>query len=177
MFASFFGAGAAKLATHLGVPQEITQRMSEEFWDHFPEIKDWHRSLHKFYARNGYVTGLSGFRRRAPVKHTEIINTPIQSDEAIMVFDGMIRLSELREPQYYANMMIHDDLTFIWPKKKVDEYAETVVRTLLDCPFQWAHTVPIVVEMSVGPNWADMKEVAAYESDRWDGRIKQVANE
>jgi len=176
VFASFFGAGGKKVAEHLGVPVDIGYRLHEEFRDAFPGVAAWHEQLHRFYAEHGYVTGLTGFRRHAPVAHTEIINTPIQSDEAAIVFDAMIRLAETQEPHFAPNMEIHDDLTFIWPKRKLDEYAEYVISAMLNCSLDWAHKVPIVCEMSVGQTWDKMETVGEYESDRWeDGRVyKQV---
>ncbi len=70
---------------------------------------------HKNYQCTGYVTGLSGFRRRAPFGLNELINVPIQADEGCMVLDAMSRLSELGDPRFQAALEIHDDLTFIWP--------------------------------------------------------------
>jgi len=162
-----FGAGGRKLSEHLGVPVEVGYRFVEEFNANFPGVADWQAGLHAFYQKHGYVTGLSGFRRYAPVAHTEIINTPIQSDEAIIVLDAHIRLAETREPHFAPNMEIHDSLDFIWPSKKVDEYAEFVIDTMLNSPFEWAHRVPIVVEMSVGKVWSKMQEAGVYESDKW----------
>ena len=117
------------------------------------------------------MTGLSGFRRYAPVAHTEIINTPIQSDEALIVFDAMVRLSELRDPRFYALFMVHDDLTFLWPAQDVDRNAETVISVMLDCPFPWARIVPMAVEMSIGKTWDKLEEVGSFESDTWNGHL------
>lgn len=174
VFASFFGAGGKKVAGALGIPEDIGYRLAEEFDDAFPELTQWHEDLHTDYNENGYVTGLSGFRRYAPVAHTEVINTPIQSDEAIIVFDGMIRLCEMQDLDLVPIFMIHDDLTFLWPDKLVERYAETVVDTLLNCPFEWAQTVPLAVEMSIGQDWDHMSEIKSYgplESDTWTGKL------
>jgi hypothetical protein len=46
------------------------------------------------------------------------------------------------------------------------------VRTALDCPYEWAHIVPIVVEMSVGDNWGELKEVGKFRSDKWNGIVE-----
>jgi DNA polymerase I-like protein with 3'-5' exonuclease and polymerase domains len=66
-------------------------------------------------------------------------------------------------------MEIHDDLTFVWPKTKLDEYAEYVIGAMLNCSLDWAHKVPIVVEMSVGQTWDKMEATGEYDSDRWNG--------
>jgi DNA polymerase-1 len=167
VFASFFGASGRSVAGYLGVPERVGEQLSEEFWDKFSGVKRWHQQLHRFYDDYGYVTGLTGFRRYAPVARTEIINTPIQSDEAMIVFDAYCRLVESQEPQFVPNLMVHDDLTFVWPKDKIDAYAEHVIGAMLNCSLPWAHKVPVLVEMSVGRVWSQLQEAGAYESDRW----------
>lgn len=164
VFASFFGAFPPTLARGMEIPEEIAKKLNDKFWKRFPQIKDWHELVRENYLRDGYVTGLSGFRRHAPVASTEIINTPIQSDEALIVCEAMSRLSEMNKDHYQANMEIHDDLTFIWEENKIDLYAETVAKEMTRLQFPWMATVPIIVEMSIGSNWADLKEVAKFSS-------------
>jgi uracil-DNA glycosylase len=161
VFPSFFGAQPKSIGEGLGIPNEAAQNLHKHFWDEFPDIKDWHIRLKEEYYRTGYVTGCSGFRRRAPIEVNKIINAPIQADEAIIVCDAMARLSEI---DVQASMEIHDDLTFIWRKDDVDYYAEIVIREMLASPFKWIN-VPIAVEMSIGPNWASLEEVGKFESD------------
>jgi uracil-DNA glycosylase family 4 len=170
VFASFFGAQAKSVAGFLGVPVEIGERLHKDFWEMFPHIRDWHKRLAADYKKTGYVTSLSGFRRRAPVSANELINAPIQADESAIVCDAMARLSELDEPRFQANMMIHDDLTFFWPRHEIDKNSEVVLQHMLYTPFEWAHVVPIVVEMSVGTDWANQKSVGEYSSADWSGR-------
>lgn len=172
VFPSFFGAQERKISTVLQIPINTSKDLLVEFWDEFPDIKGWHEQLFKFYNKHGYVTGLSGFRRRAPVSPNELINAPIQADEAIIVCDSMTRLSEMEEDRFQASMEIHDDLTFIWPKKDVERNAEVVIKAMLNVPFEWAHIVPIGVEMSIGKDWCDQEDVGEYYSDEWDGIVE-----
>lgn len=171
VFPLFFGAGARTTSSGLGIPESIGQDLGQEFRDEFPGIAKWHKTLRAFYRKNGYVTGLSGFRRRAPVAPTEIINTPIQSDESVIVLDALIRLADLDDDRFIPVFEIHDDLTFIWPKKDVEKNAETVISVMLDSSYTWVHIVPMSVEMSVGTNWANLEHVGEYFSDEWNGRI------
>lgn len=177
VFPSFFGAHPSSLSRYLGIDQRITEALHGEFWAMFPDIKGWHKHIQTFFKKNGYVTGLSGFKRRAPISQNELINAPIQADEAIIVCDAMIRLSERAEWALQPNMEIHDDLTFIWPTKKVDEYAEIVLQAMLYPRFKWAQIVPIGVEMSVGDDWFVKQTVGEFFSDKWDGHtIRQEAH-
>lgn len=160
VFARFFGAGAKKTAGVLGVPVWATEKLDEIFTERFGGITDWHSRLERDYYATGYVTGHSGYRRRAPVSYNERINSPIQADESKIVLDAMTRLSKIDHDLLQANMEIHDDLTFVWPKKRADELADVVLREMLWTPFEWARATPIVVEMSVGRDWASLREPA-----------------
>lgn len=168
VFASFFGAHPPSLARHLGIPENKVTEVWEDFWDKFPNIKDWHERSHKFYYKHGYVTGKSGFRRYAPVSPNEIINTPIQSDESIIVLDAMNRLSEKQDFRFQANLEVHDDLTFLWHKDHIDRNLEVVIPEMLRINFDWIN-VPLEIEVSVGDDWYALSKVGVFESVGKDG--------
>ena len=163
VFPTFFGAQAANTSGNLNIPKNIAEELREEFFDEFPEINKWHVRLNANYMKTGYVTGLSGFRRRAPISPNERINSPIQADETIIVCDAMTRLSELGENRFQATMMIHDDLTFIWPKKDIERNLETVCKEMTRISFPWIN-VPLAIEVSVGEDWYNIKEIGKYSS-------------
>lgn len=182
VFPSFFGAQSKAVSEYLGIPLVIADQIHEEFWDRFGGIRKWHERVKDDYYRTGYVTGLSGFRRRAPVSPNEMINAPIQGDEAIIVIDAMIRLSKLCDPRFnraiktyddrfQAEIEIHDDLSFIWPKHEIEKNAEIVIEHMVNVPFEWAHCVPIVVEMSVGESWEKQEAIGDFSSDLWKGKL------
>jgi uracil-DNA glycosylase family 4 len=172
VFPTFFGAQAHNTSEGLGIPKNICEELLEEFFDEFKDIKRWHTSLLKCYLERGYVTGLSRYRRYAPVSTNELINSPIQADETVIATDALIRLSEMEDPRYQVSIFVHDDLTFFWPKKEVEKRAEIVIETMVNCPFEWAKIVPIGVEMSVGPDWINLKEVGKFSSDAWNGIVE-----
>ncbi len=164
VFATFFGAHAASISKAMGVPQQVIEEAHKRFWVRFPNIKRWQEGLEVNYRENGYVTGLSGFRRYAPVTHNEIINTPIQSDEAIIVLGAMNRLSEMEEDRFQANLEIHDDLSFFWNVKEIDKNIEVVVKEMTRISYDWIN-VPLTVEVSIGDDWSNLTEIGVYSSD------------
>lgn len=169
VFPLFFGAQPKTLTRHLGIPENVSAQLSDEFWDEFPSIHGWQNSIIKSYKRTGYVTGLSGYRRHAPISPNEIINAPIQADETLIVLDAMTRLSRIDPDRFQASMEIHDDLTFIWEKPDVDKNSEVVIDAMLKSPFEWIN-VPLSVEMLVGDDWASVQEVGTFASDMWNGK-------
>lgn len=170
VFATFFGAWPKTTAQRLGVPVHVTEKLRKDFFREFPEIEKWHQRLERDYYENGYVTGLSGFKRWAPVSPNQLINSPIQADESIIVLDAMIRLSQMSE-DLQACLEVHDDLTFHWPENRIDELAEKTITTMLDVPFEWARVVPIGVEASIGDTWGDLKKIGEFSSDTWKGGL------
>jgi DNA polymerase I-like protein with 3'-5' exonuclease and polymerase domains len=172
VFPSFFGASYRSISRSLGLGDKRNQSrvrdLQDELFEMFPGIKKWQDGLKAFYLENGYVTGLSGYRRRGPISPNELINAPIQADEAMIVLDSMSRLSR-KGWGFQANMEIHDDLTFIWKKKDVERKAEVVIHEMLNVPFKWAHVVPLAVEMAVGDSWGNTKKLETYFTDKWKG--------
>jgi uracil-DNA glycosylase family 4 len=177
VFPSFFGAKYKSICkgvsddvnkvlhTNLKCPPEVIEDLQEHFFDQFPKIAKWHTKIEKQYYQTGYVTGHSGFHRRAPIAINQLINAPIQADESIIVLSSMIALSKLDIPPVQPNMEIHDDLTFFWPIKKVDQYAEIAIKELIKPRFDWIN-VPLVVEMNVGPHWNALKRRAEFHSNK-----------
>lgn len=163
VFPSFFGATPKSTAGYLGIPEWASQDLQEEFWDDFKEVPAWHDKLRKHYARHGWIAGLSGFRHPAPIAHTELVNYPIQADEAVIVCEAMAELSQKGDDLLQANMMVHDDLTFVLPKKKVDTYVPQFLEAMLRINFDWIN-VPLACEVSIGPDWFNLKPAGEYES-------------
>lgn len=160
VFPTFFGAQAKRVATDCGVPIEAGEEMQDIFFGLFPDIKEWQLDTQADYKRHGYVTGLSGHRRYAPVSWNQLINSPIQADEALIVMTAMNALSE---QDIQATFEIHDDLTFIFPDKHADRLCDTVIREMVKPRFDWINC-PLVVELSVGDNWSDLEHVSNYEN-------------
>jgi uracil-DNA glycosylase family 4 len=172
VFPSFFGAQPKSISANIGLPEAIAEQLQDEFWNEFPDIHRWQKRIASDYRNTGYVTGLSGFRRHAPISQNQIINSPIQADESIIVCSAMAALSEMEDERYQANMEIHDDLTFIWPKNEIEKNAEVVAREMTRLTFPWMGIVPIVVEMSIGDDWSSVKEVAKFSSiEIWGHKV------
>jgi len=172
VFPAFFGAQAYTISEGLGIPKDIAEDLREEFFEEFKDVLKWHEELDEFYYSNGYVTGLSGFRCRAPIAANQRINLPIQGDESIIVLDALSRLSEMEDPRYQPFLEVHDDITFLWPKDEIEKRAEIVIQTMINVPFEWSKIVPIEVEASYGEDWINMTEIGKYANNKWNGIVQ-----
>jgi uracil-DNA glycosylase family 4 len=168
VFPTFFGAQPRGISINTGIAQDDVAMMQEELFEEYPDIHAWQERIKHHYAKHGWITGLTGIRRRAPCSPNQLINAPIQADEAWIVCDAFTRLSKTGDERLQANMEIHDDLTFIWHKDDIDRLAPKVIKAMISVPFKWAHVVPIAVEMLVGKDWSKSKEVGKFSSATYD---------
>jgi DNA polymerase-1 len=84
------------------------------------------------------------------------INMPIQGSAADIMKLGMIRTAQaLRASGSPARMLlqVHDELVFEAPADAVKEVAELAVEGMAGAI---ELSVPLVVDLKVGPNWRDL---------------------
>jgi DNA polymerase-1 len=167
-FPLFFGANEYAVAGYLTMPVEKIKPLFNLFWQTFPGVKAWQESMVRMYESKGYVAGLTGRRRHGPMGYNKIINSPIQADEAEMVFDAMCRLSELEIWKFQPNLEVHDDLTFVLEERTLEQDAERIIEEMLFFDaLPWVNIVPVTVELSLGDDWWHMKKVDNFSSDTW----------
>ena len=172
VFPQLFGSSLTSCAAQLHLPMEVAEDLGAEFWDEFRYVKKWQERLVKFYEKHLYVETLGGRRRRGPMTKNEIINMPIQGTACDIVTEAHVSLCHRAyiedEPEYQPSLNVHDDLSSWLKKKTRDERIQVIVREMCLPRFAYIN-VPLVVEVSVGPNWADLKEIAKYRSDELFG--------
>lgn len=168
VFPAFYGAHSDYIARMLNMNVRAARELFEEFWEEFNGVHAWQRRLVRFYKENGYVECMTGRRRRAPMSHNMLYNTPVQGTASDIVIDAMCRLSmraeEEDEPALQPVINIHDDITLFLPKPKQDELVSEISNIMLHDSFDWVN-VPLSVEVKVGDTWADMTAVGTYFSD------------
>lgn len=172
VFPSIFGASVRSRAASLQLPEEVAQRLDREFWDDFPGVLKWQKNLLKRYEKNLYVETLSGLRRYGPMTANEIINMPIQGTAAEIVTEAMMALSERAQlednPDIDVMLNVHDDLSFEPRDEGLENTIDIITREMCAHRFDYIN-VPLVVEVSLGERWSDLKEVGVYRSDELFG--------
>lgn len=167
VFPWFFGAGLKSVARNLRVDEEALRPHFEHFWETFAESKQWQRDLLKQYKRTGYVQTLTGFRRWGPMSYNAIINMPIQGTAAAIVFWAWVTISKLSEelglPWLNPRLMVHDDLKWLHPKGEGDRLLELVLPIMLHPDFDFIN-VPLIAEVTRGPNLANMEVIGEWDS-------------
>lgn len=168
VFPQIFGAATESCAAQLQLPSDVAKKLGAEFWDELKGVKRWQDKLVERYIKTLYVETLGGRRRRGAMSKQEIINTPIQGTAADIVTEAMCALSERAFmqglPQIQPRLNVHDDLTFISTQTSLQKNIAIIAEEMCKPRFSYIN-VPLVVEVSTGRNWADLKEIAVYRSD------------
>ena len=168
VFPQLFGASLRSCAAQLQLPEDVAEELGAEFWDEFAGVKRWQDGLLKNYEKRLYVETLGGRRRRGPMTKNQIINHPIQGTACDIVTEAHVALCHLAyiedQWEYQPRLNVHDDLSTWLAKKTRDERVAVMVREMCRHRFPYIN-VPLVVEVSVGPDWANLTEIAKYRSD------------
>jgi uracil-DNA glycosylase family 4 len=170
VFNAFFGGGAQNISTRTGIPLRVAEEILVEFWEEFRGVKAWHKARRNEYRDTGTVKGMTGIMLGRNMKTgNEPINFPIQNGEAELVMRAQCELSQLaiqeNDMYYQPRINVHDDLTFVLPDDdRIMGYIDRITQSMSKVWFEW-QIVPSVVEVQVGPNWADLQEVLVVTGD------------
>lgn len=161
VFPAFYGASPHSIAKGIGVPIEIVLDIFRDFWQTFRGVKQWQKWILNRYEKLGYVETLSGRRRHAPMTANAVLNASIQGFASDICVDAMCRLDRLG---IETALQIHDDVTAYVKDEELEKTIQKIAREMCNCTnYPWIN-VPIVIEMSAGPNWFDQEPIGVYKS-------------
>lgn len=181
-FATLYGQGPRALSRQLGVSFELAQQYILEYFEQFPKVREWMQKTLQFGYENGYVETLWGRKRYIPELKVEnrmiksageraAVNHPVQGSAADMIKKAMADiekgLSEKRKGESEKNftphalpctliLQVHDELLFECDPKRVKETAKMVKEKMENA---LKLSVPILVDLKIGPNWGEMKSL------------------
>lgn len=165
-FGIIYGMSAHRLAAQLEISRTQAGQFIDDYFAAYPRVRHWTREIVASARETGFVTTLSGRRRkiaditsrnhnlRAAAERVAI-NTPIQGTAADLIKIAMIAVDErLRTMGMTARMImqVHDELIFDLPEAEVDAVGTAVCEEM-----ERAMTleVPLRVDVKVGRNWAE----------------------
>jgi DNA polymerase-1 len=167
-FGIVYGLSAFGLSQNLGIEPAEAKQFINAYFERYSGVRAFidrtleeARSEQKVKTLFGRVrpipdinsknANLRGFAERTAV------NTPLQGTAADLIKIAMIRIdAALREQGLKSRMtlQVHDELVFEVPQAEID-----TMRTLVREQMEKVHalTVPLLVEIGVGPNWRDLE--------------------
>jgi len=183
-FATLYGQGPHALSRQLGVSFEEARIYIAEYFEQFPKIREWMNKTLEFGYENGYVETLWGRRRYMPelkasnrmlrsAGERAAINHPVQGTAADMIKKAMVEIEgeltmhngqltnkKQNSPLSIFNcqliLQVHDELLFECDPKFIKEIAK-MVKDKMENALKLS--VPVVVDLKVGPNWGEMAKL------------------
>ncbi len=168
-FAILYGISRWGLAGRLDVTPDEAQAMINRYFERFPGINRYIADTLREAKERGYTTTLFGRKTHFPRlkasnpneragSERAAINAPIQGTSADIIKRAMARMvPALREAGLHNVRMllqVHDELVFELPEGDVEAarpIIERVMATAAEPAIQL--TVPLGVEIGVGPSW------------------------
>lgn len=167
-FSVIYGTSAFSLARELGTSSGEAQKFIDRYFAERPKVREYLDRVVQEAHDLGYSETIFGRQRqvpelRAPDRNLQqagrriALNNPIQGSAADIIKLAMLRAAAAIEKKKLRTRMIlqvHDELVFEVPEAEKDA-VEPLVREAMEGAAEL--TVPLVVRLGFGPNWADAK--------------------
>ncbi len=171
-FGILYGMGVNALKKNLGGSLQEAKIFHESYFKKFPKVKEYFDKVIENVRTKGYTETFFGRRRYLPEIKSPLpyiramaermaMNAPLQGTATgDMVKLAAIKVDELLTKNNLISkthllVQVHDELLYeIADDKDLEETIKLIKRTMEsvapECP------VPVTVNFSVGPNWADL---------------------
>ncbi|KAB2951877.1 DNA polymerase I [Heliorestis acidaminivorans] len=166
-FGIVYGISDFGLSRDLSVTRAEAKKYIEGYFARYEGVKKYIEKTIAMAREEGYVTTLLGRRRYLPeLKQRNkmrqafgermAMNTPIQGTAADIIKAAMVAIDKFLQEEARETVMIlqvHDELIFEGPRKELTEIAPSI-KNIMEKTIELS--VPLVVDMKIGPNWYDL---------------------
>jgi len=167
-FATIYGQGANALARQLRITHAEAKAFIETYFTRFGGVRAYLDSQVQYARENGYVETIFHRRRYIPELRDRnfnirafgervATNAPIQGSAADLIKVAMIRIHDALRSRGLAGQLllqVHDELVLEAPPNEVDGVSRIVREAMENAA---TLSVPLVVDLGVGPNWIEAK--------------------
>lgn len=167
-----FGRRAPSIASDLGISEKRAQEFVDGFFRAFKGVARWIKHQHELAAKQGYVETLHGWRRYLPAdqfrgdeRNRRAQNSPVQGTAAHITSEALQRIYRVCKTSKLRSLLI----TFVYDSLGWDLYPGEVIpvlslmqKQMRDMPARihpWAVSVPLVVDLELGPSWGALCHV------------------
>lgn len=175
-YAMLYGKGKSSLADDLEIEEEEAEHIMKQFRDTYATAHNFLNSVALEAQSKGYVETITKRKRWLPYASSAVpkfraasariaVNTLCQGSAADLVKRAMLRLCVLHEfqgssPRARLLLQIHDELLIESAEDVARSVAARVAAEMTAAAAEFADRVAFPVRVSIGPNWADLVEVA-----------------
>lgn len=163
-FGLIYGMSAFGLARQLGISREEAKDYIERYFSRYPGVKDYMQRTRQLAHEQAYVTTLFG--RRLQLAHINssdalqrraseraAINAPLQGSAADIIKKAMIRIDNALSQHHlkaHMIMQVHDELVFEVADSDLNKTQQLIEHLMVNTT---QLSVPLTVDIQVGPNW------------------------
>lgn len=162
-----YGVGANKIAGDIGCTVDEARDLMYYFDRSFPLVNKHKQSVVNTARRLGYSETVFGRRRYLDIRsrdrdiksmaERQAYNHLIQGSAADIMKIALVNVHAALPPQATMLMTVHDEVIISTPTGLVEDVKEIVKAEMeASCPSRYI-TVPLVVEVGAGFNWASAK--------------------
>ncbi|WP_282804895.1 DNA polymerase I [Lactobacillus isalae] len=167
-FGIVYGISEYGLSKNLGISRKQAKTFIENYFEQYPQIKDYMDEAIKKARENGYAETIMHRRRYLPDIHSKnfnvrsfaertAINSPIQGSAADIIKIAMINMQKKLDELHLKTKMVlqvHDELIFDVPKEELDTIKKIVPDVMQSAV---KLDVPLIADSNWGHNWYDAK--------------------
>ena len=166
-FGLLYGMGQKKLADTLGIPTKEARAIIDRYFESFPTVKAYFRSIVELSKEQGYVETLLKRRRyfdygrATPMQKAayerESVNTVFQGSAADLIKLSMNKIHDIIKYEDIDAIMllqIHDELIFEADAAQADAIAERF-KTVMESVVKL--NIPLKVSVNIGKHWGELK--------------------
>jgi DNA polymerase-1 len=163
-FGLIYGMSAFGLGRQLGLSRELAKSYMDRYFSRYSGVRDFLDATRKQAHRQGFVETLLGRRLYLPdlesrspgvrqAAERAAINAPMQGTAADIIKIAMIGAERwLRDHGCRSRLIlqVHDELVLEVPEEELDAVAAGISHEMTSAV---ELTVPLVVQVGIGPNW------------------------
>lgn len=187
-FGLIYGKTSYSLAKDLNISREEAEKLIEDYFAQFPAVRRFVERVRKQVTADGYIDDMFGRRRYLPDAQLTVPrkrgdqrrailsrvnrakraaqNFVIQGASATITKLAMVRCNNRIQEKYRDSvkmiLTLHDELQFEVRDEVVADYAGELSSLMCQLGLErFGFTVPLSVEIKVGPNWG--------QTEQWEG--------
>jgi DNA polymerase-1 len=166
-FLTAYGGGPQKLSRTTGIDEEHARYVIDQYYKQFSGITTWKREVIQDGIQQGYVTTLSGRRRRLPDLRSsdktlrsraerQAVNAVVQGSAADICKKAMISAhSTLKVYRAKLLVQVHDELVVMLPEEFSEEGTKLLIESMGDGTS--INGIPLKVSCHSAYNWSEAK--------------------
>ncbi|NPA60190.1 MAG: DNA polymerase I, partial [Epsilonproteobacteria bacterium] len=166
-FGLLYGMGQKKLSQTLDISTKEAKEIIEKYFESFPSIKQYFRSIVDSAREVGYVETLLKRRRYFDYENAsgmfkaaydrESVNTIFQGSASDLIKLSMNEIAKvIKDEKLNAKMLlqIHDELIFEVDAMVADSIGERFQQIMQDI---YKLSIPLKASLNIGQNWGELK--------------------